>query len=691
MAKRRKFLRKMKKRLMFVSGVFVAAFLFMIGTIIYINVTEGDEYEQGVLTQQGYVSTNIPYRRGDIIDTNGITLATTNKVYNLILEPKNILEDEEKKAATISALKQFFSFTDSEINEYLSNEMSYYEVARKKLTYEEIQPFSDFIESEEGEDVTGVYFEEEYKRVYPNNELACHLLGFTVSGNVGMYGIEEGYNDYLNGYNGRRYNYLDANNDMESSVEPAVNGYNIITTIDANIQSSVQKVVDAYMAEEGAKNVSVLVMDPTNCNVLALYNSHQFDPNDAYDLDSLAYQFETPEEFENFKKTATDEEKVNALYKVWRNFAISDVYEPGSTYKVFTISGALEENVISNDDKFFCDGGEEKAGYFIKCHNYDAGGHGEVDVIGAMTGSCNDALMQIAAKEGPTVFDKYQEIFGFGRMTGIDIPGEPTEDSFSTVIYHKDTLNVTELATSSFGQGVCVSMIQLGTAFCSTINGGYYYKPSVVKRIEDENGNVIKNVDKVLVRKTISEEVSALMRDSLYKVVEEGTGKRARIEGYSIGGKTGTAEKVPRDQGKFLLSFIGCAPMESPEVVIYVVVDEPNTDMQQYSKATTEIFKAISEEVFPYMNIYKTNDNFIDENEPITDQPPTSIYEGDVNPDDVAGGEDNPYVPEDTTDASTDDGEGDGTDDGTGDGDDDSSETPDDTSSDTPTDTTDGE
>ena len=641
--KNRRFLAKMKKRLLIAMGAFLAVFAVLIINLINITVSKGAKYEQNVLAQQGYSSTVIPYRRGDIIDANGTVLATTKKVYNLILEPKNILNPINKDATDVTknAIKQYFGITDAELAKLLSNENSYYEIAKKKLEYEEVKPFQDYCKSDEGKLVTGVYLEEEYVRIYPNHELACHLLGFTVSGNVGLYGIEQNYNSYLNGYNGRQYSYINEDYSMTQTVEPAVNGYNLVTSIDAKLQSIVQEDVDEFMnGEESAKNVSVLVMDPKTCNILAMYNSHTFDPNDAYDTDATRYQFPdmTDAEFEEYLKNATDDEKIEALNKLWRNFAISDVYEPGSTYKAFTVAGALEENIIDKNDMFLCDGGEQKDIYYIKCW-YHAG-HGEQTIAQSLENSCNDALMQIAAKEGSATFDKYQERFGFGQMTNVDIPGEPDEDSFSLVVYHKDTLNEVELATSSFGQGVCVSMVQLGTAFCSLINGGYYYEPSVVQRIEDENGNIIDSKENVLVRRTISEETSATMRNILFQVIEEGTGELAGVEGYEVGGKSGTAEKLPRGNGKYILSFIGFAPIDDPKVMIYVVVDEPGK--QSYSLAAKNLFREISKDVFPYMNIYKTNDNYDIDYENATNEVIDGIY-GDVVPeDDIAGGE-NPY------------------------------------------------
>ena len=658
--KKHKFLSRMKKRLLVVIFAALAAFVVLIVNIIKINLKSGAEYEQRVLAQQGYSSTVIPYKRGDIVDSNGTVLATSKKVYNIILEPKNILEKDKYYEATTNALKQYFGFTDSELAEALADANSYYKVTKKKQDYDLVKSFQDFCKTDEGKNVRGVYFEEEYLRVYPNGNLACHLLGYTVSGNVGQYGIEQYYNEELNGSNGREYTYLNEEYGLTDTIENAVNGYNLVTSIDANIQKIIQEKVDAYMSTEGAKNVSVLVMDPSTCSILALYNSHSFDPNDAQNLEAVRYQFDNvdPEDkyqsFEEFEANCTDEERVEALNEVWRNFAISDVFEPGSTYKTFTISGALEEGVIQPSDTFYCDGGEQKDTFYIKCHYAKHGGHGMLDVAGALANSCNDALMQIAVKEGPDTFDKYQVLFGFGQRTNVDLPGEPSNAGLASIVYHADSLHVTELATSSFGQGVCASMIQIGTAFCSVINGGYYYQPRVVQRIEDENGNIIDNMDNVLVRRTISEETSAIMRDELFGVVENGTGKRASVEGYTIGGKTGTAEKLPRGNGKYIISFIGFAPIDNPQVVVYVVVDEPNVEDQGSSAASSFIFADIATELFPYMNIYKTNDNYDLDLTDAEDESTDSIYEGEIPENDVAGGSENPYVGDNASGETTD-------------------------------------
>ena len=648
--KSKKFTGMMRGRFHVIFALFVMAFLVMVGAIIKINADNGAKYEQQVLTQQGYTSSVIPYKRGDILDVNGTVMATDKKVYDLILEPANIVQYEEKRRATVSALKDFFGFSSAQIDEFLENEKSYYVVAKKGVEYEDVQKFNEFRNSEDGKGIVGIYYEERYVRVYPNNELACHLLGFTVSGNVGMYGVEEYYNSRLNGTNGREYSYLNADYGVTDTIEAPVNGNNLVTTLDANIQKIVEEKVQTRLEEESASNISVLVMNPNNCQILALYNSHTFDPNEAYDLDSTQYQFQTESQledagyasFEDFKKNGTDEEHVDALYKVWRNFVVSDVFEPGSTYKTFTISGALEEGVISASDEYYCDGGEQVEDYYINCHSHEYGGHGMVNLSGALENSCNDALMQIASKEGVSMFDKYQILFGFGQSTNVDLPGEPSNDSLSGLVYHESNMHAVELATSSFGQGVTTSMMQIGTAFCSAINGGYYYEPSVVQRIEDEKGNIVENLDPILVRRTISEDVSAQMRGFLKNIVAEGTGKKAAVEGYEIGGKTGTAEKLPRGNGKYILSFIGFAPVENPQVVIYVVVDEP--ELQSGSGSASYLFSDIAAEVFPYMNIYKTDENYDIDKENAVDEQATPIYTGDIPANDVAGGQDNPYV-----------------------------------------------
>ena len=481
--KRKVFIKRMRSHLLLLLLLFTMCFVGILGVIVYYNVAKGDTYSQKVLSQNNYESVSVPFKRGDIYDCNGSILATSIKVYNLVLEPKNILSNKKVEKATRDAVNKYFGITDSEMDEYLQDSESWYKVVRKKLTYDEVKEFQAFKKTSKGSLVSGVRLEDEYVREYPNDELACHMLGFVVSGNEGIGGIEGSYNSFLNGQNGRTYAYLGQDYNLQRSVEAAKDGDSLVTTIDTEAQRIVQKKCQEFEKElEGTKNISVLVMDPKNCEILALYNSHQYDPNNAYDMAPTKYQFKemagmSDEAFEAAAEDMSDEDKLTALNELWRNFVISDSFEPGSTFKPFTISGAIEDGVIDGSETFYCDGIQHVADWDIKCHNVN--GHGMLTVSQALEKSCNDALMQIAALEGSSTFDKYQVLFGFGQKTNIDISGESSDADLYSMVYHEDTLNPVELATSSFGQGVTVTMMQLGTAFCSVINGGYYYQPHV--------------------------------------------------------------------------------------------------------------------------------------------------------------------------------------------------------------------
>lgn len=622
--KRKRFLGRMQKKLFWVTAILTCGFIALIVRIWYINDKDGKRYGKIVLAQQSYDSIEIPYRRGDILDRNGTQLATSEKVYNLIIEPKNILQDDKVKKATISALTKYFDLTEAQIEEALSDKSSLYKKMLKKLTYEQVKPFNDFVATKDGKNVKGVWFEDEYQRYYPYNSLACHAIGFTVSGNVGQGGMEGYYNDELNGINGREYGYLTEDMTLERTTKEPVNGYNIISTIDANAQNIVEKKIDAFMTQTGAKNVSVLVMDPNSGEVLAMANSNSFDLNEPYEDSAIAYQFNSEDgDVQAQIDALSDDERLDCLNKAWRNFIISDGFEPGSTYKTFTISGALEDGALKGDEVFFCGGKLDVEDWTIKCHNHE--GHGQVSIEQALMQSCNVALMQIAQTEGRSTFAKYQNVFGFGKTTHVDLYGEA-----AGLVYSEDKLNPVELATSSFGQGLTVTMMQIGTAFCSVINGGDYYEPHMVKQIVDENGGVINNIEPTILRKTISSETSEFMRNALFEVVSNGTARKAQVAGYTIGGKTGTAEKIPRGNGKYLLSFIGFAPVENPQVVVYVTVDEPNVEDQASSGLGTIIAQSIFRELLPYMNIYQSDTENKSEGADVGDQVATPIFEGNV-------------------------------------------------------------
>ena len=620
--KRKRFLGRMQMKLFWITVVLSIAFLALVIRIWYINKKDGKRYEKIVLAQQSYDSIEIPYRRGDILDRNGTQLATSEKVYNLIIEPKNILQDDKVKKATISALTKYFDITEQEIDDALSDKSSLYKKMLKKLSYDQVKPFNEFIATKDGKNVKGVWFEDEYQRYYPYGSLACHAIGFTVSGNVGQGGVEGYYSDELNGTDGREYGYLTQDMTLERTTKPPVNGYNIISTIDANAQSIVEKKINAFMTETGAKNVSALVMYPNSGEILAMANSNSFDLNEPYEDSAIAYQFNSEDgDVSSQIKALSEDERLDCLNKAWRNFIISDGFEPGSTYKTFTISGAIEDGALKGDETFFCGGNLKVADTTINCHNHS--GHGQVNIEQSLMQSCNVALMQIAETEGRKTFAKYQEVFGFGKTTHVDLAGEA-----AGLVYPEEKLNPVELATSSFGQGLTVTMMQIGTAFCSVINGGNYYEPHMVKQIVDENGGIINNIEPTILRKTISSETSEFMRNALFEVVSNGTARKAQVAGYTIGGKTGTAEKLPRGNGKYLLSFIGFAPVENPQVVVYVTVDEPNVEDQASSGLGTIIAQSILQELLPYMNIYQSDSENKSEGADVGDQVATPIFDG---------------------------------------------------------------
>lgn len=584
----------MSRRLLFIFGVVVIGLVILCGRLIYIHANEGDDYTIKVLEQQNYSSKTIPYKRGDIVDRNGVVLATSIKVYNLILDPKIILSDDGKYVdATLEALNVCFGYDIAELNSLINeNSTRSYYVYKKKLTYEEIQQFLEMQQDTENyPNIQGVWFESEYERKYPFSSLACNIIGFTSSGNVGTWGIEEYYDEYLDGVDGREYGYVNNDNIMEQVKKAPENGNSIVSTIDFNIQTIVEKWIAYYRELYTPENLGVIIMDPNSGEILAMAGQNTYDLNNPRDLSA----YYTEEEL----AAMTDEETLDALNKIWRNYCISDSYEPGSTAKPFTVAAALEEGNVASNSKLLCDGKEFVGGWTIKCHKKS--GHGEISLQQAIAYSCNDAMMQLGVLQGVETFVDYQNRFSFGTKTGVDLPGEA---SCETLI-KDESMGASDLATNTFGQNFNTTMIQLATAFSASINGGYYYQPHVVKQILNDNGGVVESFDKKLVKQVVTKETSDILKEGLRMCVESGTGTKVAIDGYTISGKTGTAEKYPRGNGEYLLSFIGFAPYDNPEVVCYVILDNPVVEGSQSTGQVLEIWKNIMTEVLPYMDIFE--------------------------------------------------------------------------------------
>ena len=613
----------MRTKLVGLFAIVILAFVGLAVRITVINAKDGDAYKKKVLTQsqQQYSSRTLPFKRGDILDTNGTVLATSEKLYNLVLDCKVVNTELNKTTPyiepTVAALVKFFNINEADVRSRLTDEKtanSQYQILLKEVTIEQKKAFEEYQSPDEAtketlseeelavrNNVKGVWFEENYKRVYPLNSLACDVIGFTYDGTTADWGIEGYYGSVLNGTNGRQYGYVTEDDTTEQTIIEPKDGSTVISTIDANIQKIVEDQID-YMwtalsngpgGVDGAANIGVIVQNPKNGQILAMGSSKPYDLNDPRDLT----KFYSTQEID----AMSEETMLENLQQLWQNYCISTPFELGSTFKPVTVASALDAASVAEDETFYCDGYEKFGNSMIKCSVYPKR-HGEQTLADALKNSCNDAMMQIGAAMGAEQFIQYQKEFGFGQKTGIDLPGEA-----SGIIFNKDSMGVTELASSAFGQGFTSTMIQEINAFSACINGGYLYKPTVMKEIVSSSGAVVDTAQSTVIRQAVSSEVSEKVRQYLGTVVaSDGTGKYAKVNGYSMGGKTGTAQKMgSANKGKYLVSFIGFAPLNDPQVVVYVVVDEPNAGSQADSRYPQYLYRKIMEQLLPYLNIFQ--------------------------------------------------------------------------------------
>ena len=626
----KKFSIKMQKKLVVLCILVLLMFIGLTVRLVWITRENETEYQKQVLSQQQYTSTTIPYRRGNILDVKGTRLATSEKVYNLVIDAKVMNYRSQYLEPTLKALSEHFDLDMDEVREHVTkNKSSSWYVPLRQLTYEEISGFQEAQSADSN--IQGVWFEEEYRRIYPYSSLAADVIGFSGRDNVGKYGLEEYYNDILNGINGREYGYLNDDLTLERNVKSAVDGYDLHITIDANLQMMVEKYLkqfndeqkDSFTSGNGAENVGCVMMNVNTGEVLAMASSPTYDLNDVRNTDSLLgtrllEEVTNAAGYKEIRKTDTiitqevldtlseDQLYVNLNY-LWQNYCITGTYEPGSTAKPFTVAAALEDGAIAPDLNLECNGVMEIGDYDIKCHN---GPEGWLTLEQAVANSCNVSMMKIAQALGKDEFCEFQQIFNIGLKTNIDLAGEARTAS---LVYVADNMGPTDLATNSFGQNFNVTMIEMIAGFCSLINGGYYYEPHVVNKITNVNGATVQNIEPRVLKQTISESTSELIRQYCKAVVEYGTGKTARPAGYMIGGKTGTAETIDpnthkRSETEHVVSFIGYAPADDPQVAIYVVVDRPNTDKQGNARFATKIVRNILTEALPYLNIFMTEE-----------------------------------------------------------------------------------
>lgn len=564
------------------------------------KVVHGAEYEAAAKNQQiNRYDITIPPNRGSILDRNNQVLAISTTVYNVALDSLQLAEvaqqypeEQEKTLTTLceyfpeldyNTLKQYVTVNPETGELYMNNHWKYLVKGIERSVKEELEAMN----------LKGVYFEKSSKRSYPLNSSACHLVGFT-RGDA-QWGLEGYYNSYMEGTPGRSFILYNGADSVVHQDYDAKDGDTIITTIDYNIQKIAEEVVAETAAEWPAKNVAAMVMDPYTGEVYAMAESHSFDLNNPNEIP----EWETDTKYTENWDQLSSEEQLEYLNTMWKNFCVSDTYEPGSIFKPMLVAAALEEGVITPNSSFQCNGYTDIGGYRIKCHLVS--GHGNINVEQIMAQSCNMGVIQIANLLGADKFYEYQREFGFGDYTGIDLPGEAAGQ-----LHSKESIGPTELATMSFGQTFNCTSIQVIAAFSSLINGGNLVKPHVVSQIVDADGNVVLENDTEVVRRVISEKTSAYMRTALKATVENGLAKKLQIDGYSIGCKTGTAEQGSRtNDDLWALSNMSYFPAENPKYIVFTVINQPS-DYVEGVQTPTPMTKKLIEGIIKYDNLEPT-------------------------------------------------------------------------------------
>ena len=587
-------------RFAFILFAFFAAFALMFGRVLYMKVVHGAEYEAAAKNQQiNRYDITIPPNRGSILDRNNQILAISTTVYNVALDSLQLAEvaelspeEQEKTLTTLceyfpeldyNTLKQYVTINPETGELYMNNHWKYLVKGIERSVKEELEAMN----------LKGVYFEKSSQRSYPLNSSACHLVGFT-RGDA-QWGLEGYYNSYMEGTPGRSFILYNGADSVVHQDYDAKDGDTIITTIDYNIQKIAEEVVAETAAEWPAKNVAAMVMDPYTGEIYAMAESHSFDLNNPNEIP----EWETDTKYTENWDQLSSEEQLEYLNTMWKNFCVSDTYEPGSIFKPMLVAAALEEGVITPNSTFQCNGYTDIGGYRIKCHLVS--GHGNINVEQIMAQSCNMGVIQIANLLGVDKFYEYQREFGFGDYTGIDLPGEAAGQ-----LHSKESIGPTELATMSFGQTFNCTSIQVIAAFSSLINGGNLVKPHVVSQIVDADGNVVLQNDTEVVRRVISEKTSAYMRTALKATVENGLAKKLQIDGYSIGCKTGTAEQGSRtNDDLWALSNMSYFPAENPKYIVFTVINQPS-DYVEGVQTPTPMTKKLIEGIIKYDNLEPT-------------------------------------------------------------------------------------
>lgn len=568
-----------RRRAVFVCCVIECVLLLLIARVFYIQFFMAPELQNAAYQQQTRDRLISP-ERGDIIDRNGIPLATTKTVAAISVIHAQV--EEPEKAAKILSEKLDLDYEDTlkKINKRVAL-MRIKTKVDKKLA-EEIAALK----------IKGVKVDEDILRVYPYNTLAAQVIGFVGKDNQGIIGLESKYEEYLKGEKGKIMTQTDGRGrelkNSEQQRVPPVAGFNLVTSIDANLQQYAEQTIEKAVRGKNAKRGSIIMMNPQNGEIYAMANYPSFNLNEPYKINNA--------ELQSKWNTMSQKEKNDALNQMWRNFDINDTYEPGSTFKVITSSAGLQEGVVSEDSSFNCGGGRTVAGRYIKCWRSPRS-HGSETFVQGVQNSCNPVFMDIAARLGSDKFYDYMIKFGFNKKTGIDLPGEAVG-----IMHKKEKIGPVELATMSFGQSFQITPLQLIRAISSAVNGGRLVTPHFAVGLRDEQGNNVKTFQYKDAGNPISKETSERMKKILESVVATGTGNKTYIPGYRIGGKTATSEKLPRKSGKYIASFCAFAPAENPKVIAIVLVDEPK-GVYYGGQVAGPVMKELLTNSLPYIGI----------------------------------------------------------------------------------------
>ena len=577
--------KRVSRRLAVVKIVMSICVIGLIYRIGYFKIVKGDEFEKEVRSRMMSTEREVEALRGTIVDRNNKTVAASMLSYHIILDPKNILEEikDESREHTYSVLAEYSGKTVEEIASLVNDyKNTHYKIFMKDISAEDMTALKE-------KKIKGVYFEESFVRNYPKGSLAAQAIGF-YNKSEGQYGVEQAYNTYMLGKTGRIFSKLQEASIVTTEVAAAQNGNTVVLTLDEVIQQYVEQVMNKYVKQTNPLSAAAIVMNPKTGEIYSMYSYPYYDPNHYTNLEEQLGKANWD--------ALTSEDQAKALNRAWKNYNIQNPYEPGSTFKPLLVAEALEEGLIDPDTLYNCTGINKVGPDTIRCWKRE--GHGIQTLEQALANSCNTAMIEISKQIPDEIFYDYFVKFGFDDVTQVDLPGEAVG-----MIHSLKTLGPVQKATSSIGQTFTVTPLQLITAFSSLINGGNLMQPYIVSQVVDSQNNIVMENTPKVKRQIFSEEITEQVNEYMKAVISYGTGAPAAVAGYTMGGKTGTAQKLPREDNKHILSFMGYAPAEDPEVVVLTIFDEIPED----TKAQSLAFKEIMEHVLPYLGIEPTGDN----------------------------------------------------------------------------------